>query len=440
MNFSTLPNLAALAMLVAVFWAISRKETAERLHLWLAGWFLVLLHFAAQFFIPESGAASNWLVAASLDCLMLASVAFLISVSRVATNWQRQLVMALAVTIPCLAYVNATVWEVHSAAYYYFVIACGVVGPLEAFRRLYRKLDLYAVGVVAATLISAAAAAWAVRSGNADLGETIILTVLNLSAAVLYWRHHERVTAGVLTTVAGFVLWALVFPTSALFALYMPSVKVESEVWNIPKYLVALGMILTLLEDQIVHSNYLAYHDELTGLPNRRLLDDRLDQALAHARRVQSKVAVLLLDLDHFKEVNDSFGHRVGDMTLQTVVAQLTSRIRTSDTLARSGGDEFTVVSEVVDEHGAAALVAALESALSTPLLVQGVQVRTGLSIGLALYPDDGTNPDQLHAAADKAMYVAKRATRNSVLNANRRLDEITSPLSPGIKAQTNYI
>ena len=148
-----------------------------------------------------------------------------------------------------------------------------------------------------------------------------------------------------------------------LFDIYLPSVNVESEVWNIPKYLVAVGMILTLLEDQIERSNYLAYHDELTGLPNRRLLDDRLDQALAHARRVGSKVAVLLLDLDHFKEVNDTFGHRVGDMTLQAVVAQLTGRIRSSDTLARSGGDEFTVVSEVPDANGAAALVAALDSA-----------------------------------------------------------------------------
>jgi len=104
-------------------------------------------------------------------------------------------------------------------------------------------------------------------------------------------------------------------------------------------------------------------------------------------------VAVLLLDLDHFKEVNDTFGHRVGDMTLQAVVAQLTDRIRSSDTLARSGGDEFTVVSEVPDAHGAAALMAALDSALANPVNIQGVQVRTGLSIGLALYPDDGKRP-----------------------------------------------
>src|ERR1700758_1493058 len=102
MNFSTLPNLAALAMLVAVFWAISRKETAERLHLWLAGWFLVLLHFTAQFFTAANGEGSTWLIAASFDCLMLASVAFLISVSRVATTWKRQLAMSLAIAVPCL--------------------------------------------------------------------------------------------------------------------------------------------------------------------------------------------------------------------------------------------------------------------------------------------------------------------------------------------------
>ena len=439
MNFGTLPNLAALAILVAVFWAISRKETAERLHLWLAGWFLVLLHFAAQFFTPANGSGSAWLLAASLDCLMLASIAFLISVSSIATTWRRQVLVGLAVALPCLAYTNATVWEVSSPAFYYLAIGCGIVFPLEVFRRIHQKLDLYAAGVVAATLTAATAAVWAVRSGNPDLGPVIILTFLNLAAAVLYWKQHAGTTAGVLTTVGGFVLWAMVFPCSTLIAIYLPSVNVESEVWNIPKYLVALGMILTLLEDQIRRSNYLAYHDELTGLPNRRLLDDRLDQALAHARRVGSKVAVLLVDLDHFKEVNDTFGHRVGDMTLQAVVGQLAGRIRSSDTLARSGGDEFTVVSEVTDANGAAALVAALDSALSAPIEVQGLRVRTGLSIGLALYPEDGSDPDQLHAAADKAMYVAKRAARPPILNAISPLDDIISR-APAGKAQTNCV
>jgi diguanylate cyclase len=435
MNFSTLPNLVALAILVGVFWAISRKDTSERLHLWLAGWFLVLLHFMAQFLSPENGSANKWLTAADLNFLMLASIAFVISVSSIATTWRRQILMASTIAVPCLAYANGTVWEITSHSYYYAVIAVGGLAPVTIFWRFRNKSGLYTLAVFAATAVTAAAAMWAVARSQFDLGVTVILTVLNFAAGLLYWKHHTRTTAGVLTTVFGFALWGLVFPVSMLFAIYRPLVQVESEIWNIPKYLVAVGMILTLLEDQIERSNYLAYHDDLTGLPNRRLLEDRLDQALAHARRVGNKVAVLLLDLDHFKEVNDTYGHRVGDMTLQAVVAQLSGRIRASDTLARSGGDEFTVVSEVADTSGAVALIAALDSALAAPINIDGLQVRTGLSIGLALYPDDGSNPDQLHAAADKAMYIAKRAARSSPENGKARLDPIVGLYTAASKA-----
>jgi diguanylate cyclase len=425
MNFSTLPNLIALAILVGVFWAISRKDTSERLHLWLAGWFLILLHFLAQFLSPANGSANHFLTAGDLDCLTLASIAFVISVSSIATTWRRQVLMAVTIAVPCLAYTNGVVWGITSHPYYYAVIAVGGLAPIAIFWRLHNKSDLYTVTVLTATASTAAAAVWGVATGRVDLGIIVILTVLNFAAGSLYWKYHTRTTAGVLTTVFGFALWGLVFPIGTLFDTYFPKLQVESEIWNIPKYLVAVGMILTLLEEQIERSNYLAYHDDLTGLPNRRLLEDRLDQAIAHARRVGCKVAVLLLDLDHFKEVNDTLGHRVGDMTLQAVVTQLTGRIRASDTLARSGGDEFTVVSEVPDPNGAVALMAALESALAAPLNIQGVQVRTGISVGLALYPDDGSDPDQLHAAADKAMYVAKRAARRPAENANPRPDPV---------------
>ena len=166
-----------------------------------------------------------------------------------------------------------------------------------------------------------------------------------------------------------------------------PSIHVESEVWNIPKYFVAVGMIVILLEDQIQRTEHLAYHDELTGLPNRRLLEDRLEQALSRARRKGNKVAVLLLDLDHFKQVNDTYGHRIGDLALQQVVTRLASRMRVSDTLARSGGDEFTVVSDVADAYGAQVLVSNLEMAFTVPFKLEGKLIHTGLSIGLALVP-----------------------------------------------------
>ncbi len=435
MNFSTLPNLIALAILVGVFWAISRKDTSERLHLWLAGWFLILLHFLAQFLSPANGSANKFLTAADIDFLTLASIAFVISVSSIATTWRRQVLMAVSIAIPCLAYSNGVIWEVASHPYYYAAIAIGALAPVAIFCRLHNKSDLYTAAVLTATASTAAVAVWGVATGHIDLGMIVILTVLNFAAGSLYWKHHTRTTAGVLTTVFGFGLWGLVFPIGLLFDTYFPNVPVESEIWNIPKYLVAVGMILTLLEEQIERSDYLAHHDDLTGLPNRRLLEDRLDQAIAHARRVGCKVAVLLLDLDHFKEVNDTLGHRVGDMTLQAVVGQLTGRIRASDTLARSGGDEFTVVSEVQDANGAVALMAALDSALAAPLNIQGGQVRTGLSIGLALYPDDGSDPDQLHAAADKAMYIAKRAARGPAENGNPRPNAIASVFTAASKA-----
>jgi diguanylate cyclase len=413
MNFSTLPNLIALAILVVVFWAISRKAVGEQVHLWLIGWVLVLVHFAAQFAATASGAWGLAAMSISLDSLILAGVAFLISVSAIVSNRRSKLYLALAIAVPAVAYSNGAIWGVSHPGFYYTWTAAGMLAPFLVLWRHKRQGNLYAAGVVMAAS-SAGVTGWGIAHGDPEIGITVILAALNFAAAILYWNHHKRPTAGVLTAVSGFVLWGAVFPTAALLQLFAPSVKVESEVWNIPKYLVAMGMILTLLEDQIERSTYLAYHDELTDLPNRRLLEDRLDQALAQANRTESKVGVFVLDLDHFKEVNDTFGHRVGDIALREVVARLGSRLRVSDTLARSGGDEFTVVSQVDNAEGARVLLSALESALSEPILVEGEQVRTGLSIGLALYPDDGSNPDQLHAAADRAMYAAKRASRHS--------------------------
>jgi diguanylate cyclase (GGDEF)-like protein len=414
MNFATLPNLIALAILVVVFWAISRKAVGEQVQLWLIGWVLVLLHFAAQFTATASGTWGLVATSISLDSLVLAGAAFLISVSAIASDVQRKVYLAVAIAVPALAYTNGAIAEVRYPGYYYAWIVIGLAAPMLLLWRYNQQGNLYATGATLAASVAAGTVAWGVARGMPELGITVILAALNFATAILYWKHHKRCSAGVLTAVSGFALWGAVFPAAVLLQAFASSVKIESEVWNIPKYLVAVGMILTLLEDQIERSTYLAYHDELTDLPNRRLMDDRLNLALAQAKRAGSRVGVFLLDLDHFKEVNDTFGHRVGDIALREVVARLASRIRASDTLARSGGDEFTVISQVDNAEGAQILLSALESALADPIIVEGEQVRTGLSIGLALYPDDGSNPDQLHAAADRAMYAAKRASRHS--------------------------
>src|SRR5271166_1171010 len=412
MNFNTLPSLVALAILVVVFRAILRQGASEPLHLWLTGWILALIHFVAQFVDVGHGLWGRVASAVSLDALELAGIAFLISVSPVATSRRRQFLLAAVIGIPAVVYTNAVIWDVTNHIFYYGVIALAFGAALLVVWNFYRKITPFVMALSIGCLGLSCAMVAAVARGKPDLGIVCLLAALNFIVAVLFWRRFCRVTAGVRTTVLGFVAWGAVFPIGASLAIFAPSVHVESEVWNIPKYFVAVGMILILLEDQIQKSDYLAYHDELTGLPNRRLLEDRLEQALARANRKGNKVAVLLLDLDHFKQVNDTFGHRIGDLTLQQVVTRLASRMRASDTLARSGGDEFTVVSDVLDSDGAAILVSNLEMAFTVPFKLEGRLIHTGLSIGLALYPDDGTTPDQLYAAADQAMYVSKRASR----------------------------
>lgn len=160
---------------------------------------------------------------------------------------------------------------------------------------------------------------------------------------------------------------------------------------------------------------HLAYHDSLTGLANRVLLDDRIAQAIERAKRHDHLVAVLLVDLDGFKAINDSFGHGVGDEVLKLVAQRLRDCVRGSDTLARLGGDEFVVVLEHLHAPQHAGRVAnSILDALSEPVLMAGHALYVGASIGLALYPTHGKDMPSLIKQADKAMYRAKDEGRGT--------------------------
>jgi diguanylate cyclase (GGDEF)-like protein/PAS domain S-box-containing protein len=158
----------------------------------------------------------------------------------------------------------------------------------------------------------------------------------------------------------------------------------------------------------------LAHYDELTNLPNRNLFYDRLDQAVARARRYQQKFAVLFLDLDGFKQVNDEFGHHAGDRLLGMVAERLSGSARDMDTVARVGGDEFIFILDNVDHPDNAILVAIkiLES-LSHPFKVNGSPCLIGCSIGISIFPDDTDDTETLVKMADDAMYLAKKSGKN---------------------------
>lgn len=169
-------------------------------------------------------------------------------------------------------------------------------------------------------------------------------------------------------------------------------------------------------EDRIVHQ---AYHDELTGLPNRTLMRDRLQLEIDHARRDRHCVAVVVIDLNRFKEINDSLGHEIGDSVLITVGHRLRAALRESDTVARLGGDEFGAVATCADTDDAMSLAARIEHAWDNPLDLGPTTLRIDRSIGVSVYPDHGDSVETLLRRADIAMYSAKAHNVASVLYEN---------------------
>ncbi|WP_221090974.1 sensor domain-containing protein [Deinococcus aquaedulcis] len=162
-----------------------------------------------------------------------------------------------------------------------------------------------------------------------------------------------------------------------------------------------------------VRMSHLAQHDALTDLPNRVLLRDRVSQAISRARRQGTRFAVLFLDLDHFKNVNDSLGHHVGDELLKAISARLRGVLRASDTVSRQGGDEFIVLlPDMREADHVEHVIAKLTEAVTAPYQVAGHHLEVGFSVGVALYPDDGESTDVLLQHADAAMYRAKAEGR----------------------------
>ncbi|MEO8751794.1 MAG: diguanylate cyclase [Casimicrobiaceae bacterium] len=171
---------------------------------------------------------------------------------------------------------------------------------------------------------------------------------------------------------------------------------------------------ISLLKDAQQKLEQLANVDALTGLPNRRLLLDRMEQAAHRAQRNNTGMAVMFIDLDDFKQVNDSLGHDVGDLLLREAAIRMQSCIRLSDSIGRIGGDEFAIVVE--EAHGpadAAQVCARIVAALAAPFVLAGHRITTAASVGIAVYPDDGSDAATLLRNADMAMYRAKDAGRN---------------------------
>jgi diguanylate cyclase (GGDEF)-like protein len=377
---------------------------------WLTGWLLIVLHFFGFMFAPVPGVVG---IAGTLFgvltlvwagvLFMRASVPYWKEISSQVMFWVLIGIYTLYVSSLML---GASPWILTTSA---ALLGAAPLAVALAFLPHFRHPLRWVIVVL--QLCLGVFILIVQRGGNGGgLALNAVLFTVYIGTAIHFWHMYRRASAGAIISISGFILWANVFTVGPVLLAWFPNIHMESEVWNLPKYVVAVGMILVLLEDQIAHNKHLALHDALTGLPNRRLFEDRLAIALERARRTGTQTALLMLDLDQFKQVNDTLGHHGGDLLLQKVAELFRGRVRRSDTVARTGGDEFAIVLEAPTSPEEAEHVGrSLLELLTAPIELEQNMVRVGASIGVAIFPNDAEELEALCIKADLRMYEAKR-------------------------------
>jgi diguanylate cyclase (GGDEF)-like protein len=414
-DWSKLPDVGAVALLTCAFASVARRSHSSSGRVWLIGWVMIAVHFTAFMFIAVPGMPGTIAGIIGLASLTWAGVLFMWACvpyrHEASSRW---MLVVLLITntlyITLLSLLPNRSWMLVVAALLFAAAPMAVT--LASLRSFFHTLRWTVVFLYLDLTIFLLA--FQRRPGNGvDLALNAVLFAVFLGCGIHFWFSYRRATAGAFITIAGFFSWAAVFLVGPTLEALWPSLHLENEVWNLPKYVAAVGMILLVLEDQIEHNKYLALHDELTGLPNRRLFQDRLGGALERARRAGSHAALLLIDLDNFKQVNDTAGHHVGDLLLRQVSQMFHGRVRRSDTLARTGGDEFSLILEDPITRADAELVGqSLMQLLDQPFELGGHTVRAAASVGIAVFPEDATRGEDLCVIADRRMYADKYATR----------------------------
>jgi diguanylate cyclase (GGDEF)-like protein/PAS domain S-box-containing protein len=527
-------DILILGLLVVLFASIYRKRASSRLRYWVIGWILVLLHFAALLVPAASVHAQELVDSLSISALLLSGLCFFFSASAIFQSPAGSALAGLGIGVPALFYTNylifggSQLWPLYLAS-----ATSSLAGVFLAWRLCRGRSKVWAV----ITLAFTGGGIWTTVSlvhHQPDYGISALLFEIFLTFAALYWFDFRRTSTGVLTSILGLVAWASVFPVGLICDYLVKAGQIPAELWNVPKYFVAFGMILTMLEDEflavgratehyrllfaanphpmwvhdpetlrilevndaaVTHYGYSreefvnmslpdlrptedveailrenstanptkltgpwrhlrkdgsyiqvdmashfidfqgrkcsfvlvqdvtdrqqlheqlvhqAHHDLLTGLPNRLLLEDRMQQSLAQAARYGQQAAVLCLDLDRFKQINDSFGHATGDLCLQQVVSRISGRLRAVDTFARTGGDEFVIIlGELANRHSALMVARNILESINKPIKIDDASFDISASIGISIYPEDGTDAAQLRRLADAAMYRAKQA------------------------------
>jgi diguanylate cyclase len=405
MNYSFLPDLLALTILIVILLLLRRRHPQGRADIWLLGLFFTLVEAVAHTFYAPNGPPQRDLHVIVMDCYLLGGVVFVWASGGYPFSRNAELLYLWLNALPLLALSSLYGLHVHSAVAFFTCMASGLVIGVSSslyLRHNWRYAALHVCGWLAMGYL--------IHRGDYREAVYWSLCCVYTIAAVNFQRRLARNSTGKLAIVTGFTIWALCLLLHPWIVTYRMYADLASHVWNMQKSLISIGMILVMLEEQVSSNEWLALHDELTGLPNRRLFADRLTTAIERADRMRSRLALLILDLNGFKVINDTMGHQAGDQVLREVSGHLRRSVRASDTLARLGGDEFIIVATDLGvdeklEH----FKESVRSALERPILVEGQSMVVSASLGMAIYPDDADDSIKLLRIADQRMYALKQ-------------------------------
>ena len=517
-----------------LFVSIYRKRSTAAVRFWMVGWLCVLLHFGALAWHPRAETGEILRDCVSLGMLVLCGTAFALSHPSSHVTLRRQLWIGGLLGIPWLL---TMVFGSLPDSWFLATVIAAVVSHVCVLGVCAYLLRIRGTRFVAAILLTVGCGSWlftAIRARQADIVPCTVLTLCFGLMAVLLSGRRPRLSVATMTVTIGAIAWASVWVLSTAIGHLMPSWTVSPEIWNLPKYFVASGMVLSLLEEEIrstesasaryrllfegnphpmwiydpqtlaflevndaaitqygysrsefkamslcdiveasggaealeelqtsepqilsgpwlhrrkdgsefqvdiasqplqreghratfamihdvtepqrLHAQLIrqAHHDVLTGLPNRALFEEKLSETLVSAGAAAHKVAIFCIDLDRFKQINDTYGHSAGDRCLCELAQRVTRRLQGAGTLARTGGDEFMLVVGNLDSAATAEhLASLLLYDLKAPLRLDTSEMELIVSAGIAVYPDDGEDGAQLWRDADAAMYRAKRA------------------------------
>jgi diguanylate cyclase (GGDEF)-like protein len=419
-NFYGLPEFVSYGILLGISLVLIKQKRETRLRYWLAGWLLILLHAGIFMLLPQTfpfDVVARGTLALAGQVFVLAAYYqghATIDSSRLILRVGLSGALNLAFAVASSAYAELQPAAQHLGPFY-LLTALGAASTLWLATADNAGAPWHPrVSIVLAVMVYTLQVL-ALHAYGLAMASQWLMCWTYLAVAYFFLRQTPKLTMGVAFIALSFVLWGLVFPVYSLLILHAPTISrhIEAEVWNLPKFLAAASMILVLLEERVVQATHLAAHDELTGLPNRRLYADRFELAVARAARDGSGFGFLVIDLNRFKLVNDTLGHQAGDDVLRGVSERFRGVLRGIDTLARTGGDEFTVILNGISNlHDAEAVGDALRRSLDAPITLAEGPYHASASIGAAVYPADGLTPIQLLAVADERMYAGKEQYR----------------------------